>query len=97
MNFTDVTSGIKAAHVRNAIKEIDKHRCPKNRRSRKWCVMVGKLRYPPKYVLAIAARISMGRALLPDEHSGGKQTNKVLEKLGFTVAEHPDGSNIFEK
>jgi len=96
MNFTDVTGAITAAHIRNAIKEINRDSCPKNRRSRKWCVMVGKLRYPPKYVLAIAAQISMGRALRPDEHSGGKQTNKVLEKLGFTVAEHPDGSNIPE-
>jgi hypothetical protein len=45
-------------------------------------------RYPPKAVVGLACRYSMGRLLRPDEFSGGEapgQANFVLRKLGFTV------------
>jgi hypothetical protein len=45
-------------------------------------------RYPPKAVVGLACRYSLGRLLRPDEFSGGEapgQANFVLRKLGFTV------------
>jgi hypothetical protein len=45
-------------------------------------------RYPPKAVVGLACRYSLGRMLLPEEFSGGEapgQANFVLRKLGFTV------------
>lgn len=45
-------------------------------------------RYPPKAVIGLACRYSLGRALRPDEFSGGEapgQANFVLRKLCFTV------------
>ena len=45
-------------------------------------------RYPPKAVIGLACRYSLGRILLPEEFSGGEapgQANFVLRKLGFTV------------
>jgi hypothetical protein len=50
-------------------------------------VQEGK-RYPPKAVVGLACRYSLGRLLRPDEFSGGEalgQANFVLRKLGFTV------------
>lgn len=44
--------------------------------------------YPPKAVIGLACRYSLGRVLLPEEFSGGEapgQANFVLRKLGFTV------------
>src|SRR5262245_43713762 len=45
-------------------------------------------RYAPKAVIGLACRYSIGRALSPEEFSGGEapgQANFVLRKLGFTV------------
>jgi hypothetical protein len=44
--------------------------------------------YPPKAVIGLACKYSMGRVLMPEEFSGGEapgQANFVLRKLGFTV------------
>jgi hypothetical protein len=45
-------------------------------------------RYPPKAVIGLASKYSLGRVLMPEEFSGGEapgQANFVLRKLGFTV------------
>jgi hypothetical protein len=45
-------------------------------------------RYPPKAVVGLACRYSVGRLLRPDEFSDGEapgQANFILRKLGFTV------------
>jgi 5-methylcytosine-specific restriction protein A len=44
-------------------------------------------RFPPKAVLGLAAEASVGRVLLPDEFSGGKQSTcfSVLQSLGFAI------------
>lgn len=50
-------------------------------------------RYAPKAVIGLACRYSIGRALNPEEFSGGEapgQANFVLRKLGFTVLKKAD-------
>jgi hypothetical protein len=45
-------------------------------------------RYPPKTVIGLACKYSMGRVLMPEEFGGGEapgQANFVLRRLGFTV------------
>src|SRR3954451_13442713 len=44
-------------------------------------------RYPPKAVVGLAARRVLGRALRPDEFSGGEESwaFRLLRELGFTV------------
>ncbi len=45
-------------------------------------------RYAPTAVIGLACRSLLGRALLPEEFSGGEapgQANHVLRELGFTV------------
>jgi hypothetical protein len=97
MKFGDIVSTITADHVRQAMAEIEKHGIPPNRKSTKWCVQDEGHRYPPKYVLAIAAKLAAGSQLPPSAHNGGKQTNRILEKLGFTVISCRDGGNGPEK
>jgi hypothetical protein len=48
----------------------------------------GGRKYPPKAVIGLACRYSLGRILRPEEFSGGEaagQANFVFRKLGFTV------------
>ena len=45
-------------------------------------------RYPPKAVVGLACRSLLGRALRPEEFSGGEapgQANYILRELGFVV------------
>ncbi len=93
MTLKTLVDDITAAHVNEAIAEIDKRGVPKNRRSTKWCLQLGNRRYPPKYVLSLAAKRATGHALPPDEHNGGEQTNRVLIRLGFQIIPCTDGGN----
>jgi 5-methylcytosine-specific restriction protein B len=73
------------AHVRAAVKQIEREGVPKRRRSTKFCLLVGSRHYPPKYVLALAVRNATGKPLLPTDHSGGAETNDRLLALGLHV------------
>jgi hypothetical protein len=42
-------------------------------------------KYPPKYVLALAAKHATGNELPSDEFSGGEQTNSILRTLGYEI------------
>ena len=75
------------AHVKAAVKEIDRDSVPKRRKSTKFCLQVGTRHYPPKFVLALAVRNATGKSLLPTDHSGGAETNTRLEALGYTIVE----------
>jgi hypothetical protein len=60
----------------------------------------GDKRYPPKAVVGLACRYSLGRLLRPDEFSGGGapgQANFVLRKLGFTVVRKGEGAEADEE
>jgi hypothetical protein len=73
------------ADVNAAVKEIDRNRVPKRRRSTKFCLQVGARHYPPKYVVSLAVGNATGKPLPPANHTGGAETNGRLEKLKFTI------------
>jgi hypothetical protein len=72
-------------HVEEAIARIDREGVPRRRESTKFHLVVEGRRYPPKYVISLAAAHATGRELRPYEFSGGDETNSVLQSLGFTV------------
>jgi hypothetical protein len=84
-----IPPGLKHEHVQKALADLDAgidH--PFGPPTGYEVVHEGK-RYPPKAVVGLACRYSLGRVLLPEEFSGGEapgQANFVLRKLGFTVA-----------
>ena len=80
---------VRKTHVEAAIKEIERNGVPKKRRSTRFCMKVGKRHYPPKYVLSLAVRNATGQTLLPEDHSGGVETNGRLETLGFEIVVCP--------
>ena len=73
------------AHIEAAIARIDREGVPARRESTKFQLVVDGRRYPPKYVISLAASHAIGRELRPHEFSGGDETNEVLRSLGFTI------------
>ncbi len=71
--------------VDDAINHVRSFGIPKKRGSTKFCLVAGSDHLPPKYIVALAARPSLGRELEPSEFSGGPQTNQLLKELGFKV------------
>ena len=90
----DVLRSIKASHVTDALHSIRRDGVAKGRGSTKFCLLRDGVHFPPKYVVAEAARRSLGRALRPDELSGGPQTNELLKGLGFDVVACPCGGLV---
>ena len=76
---------IKTEHVLAAIAEIKATGIPCVRNSKGYVVIYAGERYPPKYVVSLAAKHALGRELRPTEFSGGLETNNFLRKLGFEI------------
>jgi hypothetical protein len=77
--------GLSKDHIERALQQIDSEGVPPGRDSRKYSLIANGRKYPPKYVLSLAAFYAYGRKLRSYEFSGGIETNKLLEKLGFTI------------
>lgn len=71
--------------VEAALARIDREGVPPRREATKFHLVLGKKRYPPKYVISLAASEATGRTLRPGEFGGGRETNRVLRALGFTI------------
>jgi hypothetical protein len=76
---------ISTEHIRAAIEKIDSEGVPPNRASTKFEILFNSRKYPPKYVVSVAAKLATGKELLPNEFSGGEETNSFLRERGFEV------------
>lgn len=76
---------LKRAHVQAALKRIDRDGVPRRREATRFQLVMGDKRYPPKYVVSLAAVEGAGRKLRPDEFSGGIETNSVFQALGYKI------------
>ena len=93
--FRKATASIRPEHVMQALAEIDRDSYPANARSSTYDLIYDDRRYPPKYVLSVAARHANGEELPREYFSGGKdsQAFKVLKELGF----HIEAKRFLEK
>ena len=83
--MTGIPKGITRRDVLQAIKQLDAGATHPFGPSRKFDLVHEDRRYAPKAVLGLAARRLAGRALRPEDFSGGDQTNDILEHLGFKI------------
>src|SRR5438270_12445914 len=85
-----IPAGLTSTHVLQALADLDAGVAhPFGQPTGYELVHEGK-RYPPKAVIGLAFKNSLGRVLMPEEFSGGEapgQANFVLRKLGFTVVQ----------
>src|SRR5262245_42816629 len=82
---TMIPRSITADHVKAAIAEVDSLGVSPGRESVKYQLVYVGRRYPPKYVLSLAAKHAIGRRLLSSEFNGGAETNTFLRRLGFII------------
>jgi 5-methylcytosine-specific restriction protein B len=78
---------ITREHVHAAIAEIDANGIPEDAKSTGYDLIFEGRPYPPKYVLSLAAKPALGKALSRSHFKGG-ETSKAfrhLRKLGFTI------------
>ena len=76
---------ISRINVLAAIEHIKKEGVPSSRQSTRYFLVHDDRRYPPKYVVSQAVKDATGRALDPQEFSGGFETNSLLRQMGFSV------------
>jgi hypothetical protein len=80
-----VPKTIKREHIVAALAEIDQHGVLAGRQSMKFVVVYKEKKYPPKYVLSLAAKYATGTLLPPDSFGGGNEANAFLRERGFDV------------
>ena len=80
-----IPRAITAEHVQAAITEIDRNGVPPARQSALYDLVYQARRYPPKYVVSLAAKHAVGQALPSSDFDGGSETNTFLRKLGFDI------------
>ena len=80
-----IPESIRSEHIQAAIDYVRQNGIPSSRQSKDFDLIVDGHRYPPKYIVACAAKYAINRLLKSEEFGGGKETNTFLEKLGFTV------------
>lgn len=83
-----IPPGLTREHVLKALAELDAGADHPFGPPTGYELVHGGKRYPPKAVVGLACRHSLGRLLRPEEFSGGEapgQANHVLRKLGFAV------------
>ncbi len=88
-----ISKDIRREHVVAVLRSIEPEDVPRRRRSTKFELIYEGRRYPPKYVVSLAAKEALGEELEPESYSGGKETNGFLISLGFAI-ERADGSVV---
>ncbi|MFD3003849.1 McrB family protein [Pontibacter toksunensis] len=81
---------ITKEHIRNAVSRIKEEGIDLIPSTR-WDVCIDKEKYPPKDIMRYAHQEMNGENLWI--HSGGRDTNRFLERLGFDVVEKENISN----
>ena len=76
---------ITEQNVHDALRYIDNNGVPFHNQSMKYMLVTedGK-KYPPKYVIAVAANIANGEEISTDKFNT-VETNNYLQGLGFTI------------
>lgn len=82
-----IPRNITRDHVVRALQELDVTGVAAGRRSRRFALEYQGRHYPPKLVISIANRYANGVELSSTVFSGGDESNRFLEALGFVVRE----------
>ncbi len=81
-----IPAGLTREHILAAMKRIDREGIPPWRSAWKFEVRHEERAYTPKLLISIACEAAFGRALPSDVFTGGSETNRFLQRLGFIVA-----------
>jgi hypothetical protein len=78
---------LEREHVRQALRRIDSEGISAGAQSTQYDLIDGSKRYPPKYVLELAAEFATGSRLNRADFSGGEKSVafKILRNLGYHI------------
>ena len=79
-----ISKTIKPAHIKQALKQIEKDGVPTQYESKDYVLMVDDKLYPPKYVIALAQSIADGTAIDTNAFNSN-EANSYLKNKGYTV------------
>ncbi len=84
---SDVFSKISKNHILAAISEIDINGVRAGRQSSTYDLFYNQKKYPPKYVISLAAKYATGVELLPEDFTGGEDTDafNLLKEYEFEI------------
>jgi len=80
-----ISKRIKTSHLLHAAEKINIEGTPKHRSSTKYDVIVNYKRYPPKYLIAIASKLALGKMIKAETYNGGVESNSFLRSRGFKI------------
>ncbi|MCL1126374.1 HNH endonuclease [Shewanella surugensis] len=86
-----IPDGIEKTHLELAIQEIIKDGIPVSRKSVHYDYLHGNKRYPPKYVISLAAKYAFGNELPPNDFNAVRARDD-LRSRGHTVIDRRDGA-----
>lgn len=93
-SFEASTKDIEREHILTAIAEIDRDGIPQDARSITYDLIHGSKRYPPKYVLSLAAKYATGTVYDRELFKGGEKSQAfallraksfAIERKDFTI------------
>lgn len=79
-----IPNGINISHLEYATQEIIKDGVPKSRQSVHYDYLHGNRRFPPKYVISLAAKYAFGKEL-PSSDFNAVRARDYLRSRGYTV------------
>jgi len=82
-----IPDNIKSEHILRAIEEVEESGVPAERDSEKYDLTYNKKTYPPKYIISLANKYANNNELDHSAFSGGDETNRFLQSLGFNIIE----------
>lgn len=84
--------GIKEEHILHAVDQLDKYGWEARNNSTKFDLLYNENRYPPKMIIRHACIASTGEE--PGRFGGGKESNELLIRFGFTIVDKATGLPI---
>ena len=89
-----IPENINREAVIKALVAIDDSGVPLRRYSTRYLLKHNDKLYAPKYVLSVANRFANGYELHPKQFTGGRETNRFLQALGFEIVRLHKGIQI---
>ena len=80
-----IPSQITREQLIQAAGIIDRNGIPGNRKSTKYNVLVNGKKYPPKYLIAVASKLALGKMISALVYNGGLESNSFLRDRGFSI------------
>jgi hypothetical protein len=82
--MTNLWSQITQEHVSKAVELFDREK-PDYRPAQNTFLVINHIEYPAKFIRGMAYKLATGFELTHNDYSGGKETVRFLNKLGFEV------------